>query len=41
MRLIIEKVIISKDEVKIMHCISPKILYENCQLSSHTADKAR
>lgn len=33
-RLIVEKVIITKGEVKIMHCISPKMLYENCQLSS-------
>ncbi len=36
-RLIVEKIIITKGEVKIMHCISPKMLYENCQLSSDGA----
>lgn len=36
-RLIVEKIIISKGEVKIMHCISPKMIHENCQLSSDGA----
>lgn len=36
-RLIVEKIIITKGEVKIVHCISPKMLYENCQLSSDGA----
>ena len=36
-RLIVEKIIITKGEVKIMHCISPKMIHENCQLSSDGA----
>lgn len=36
-RLIVEKIVITEGEVKIMHCISPKMLYENCQLSSDGA----
>lgn len=32
-RLIVEKIIINQGEVKIMHCISPKMIHENCQLS--------
>jgi site-specific DNA recombinase len=32
-RLIVEKVIINQGEIKIMHCISPKMIHENCQLS--------
>ena len=31
-RLLIEKVIVTKDEIKIMHCISPKNFPENMQL---------
>ena len=31
-RLLIEKVVITKDEIKIMHCISPKNFPENMQL---------
>lgn len=36
-RLIVEKIIITQGEVKIMHCISPKIIHENCPLSSDGA----
>jgi len=31
-RLLIEKVVVKKDEIKIMHCISPKNFHENIQL---------
>jgi site-specific DNA recombinase len=31
-RLLIEKVIVTKDEIKVMHCISPKNFPENMQL---------
>lgn len=31
-RLLIEKVIVTKNEIKIMHCISPKNFPENMQL---------
>ena len=31
-RLIVDKVVIKKDEIKIMHCISPKVFQENVQL---------
>lgn len=40
-RLIIEKIIVTQREVKIMHCISPKMIHENCQLSSDGAGYAR
>jgi site-specific DNA recombinase len=40
-RLIVEKIIITKGEVKIMHCISPKMIHENCQLSIDGARYAR
>jgi site-specific DNA recombinase len=36
-RLIVEKIIINQGEVKIMHCISPKMIHENCQLCSDGA----
>lgn len=36
-RLIVEKIIITKGKVKIMHCISPKMIHENCQLCSDGA----
>lgn len=36
-RLIVEKIVLSKSEIKIMHCISPKMIHENCQLSSDGA----
>ena len=36
-RLIVEKIIITQGEVKIMHCISPKMIHENCPLSSDGA----
>jgi site-specific DNA recombinase len=38
-RLLVEKVVISQEEVKIIHCISPYLLaQEFCQLSSSGAD---